>query len=359
MPSANLVIMQIPTFRPTTPDWNSAQQIWEEKSNPRQLSNFGPLVGLLELRIAEMLNVDPNKVVAFSSGTDALSASVATIPGNSPSLVIPDFSFLASLRSAQLGFDCEIEVADIDFEDWSLNRDDHSNNAYMPVCAFGSSPKYLMEKFEGSFAVIDAAASLGAIPDLSTLSPNHAVCFSLHATKIFGSGEGGIGVFGTTDWAAEARDWSNFGKANVDNVQMSGANGKLSEVQAAFHLSKIENAQNEIQDWNRANMKAKEISDQLGLELAPFSFEAPNPYWIVKFKDKPTRDKVEESLVKEGISTKRWWEISLSRAAGFEELSNSQTLRETTLGLPMFREIRKSELEFIGEKLRLAMKISR
>ena len=358
-PSANLVSMHIPTFRPSTPDWHSAQRIWDEKSNPQQLSNFGPLVGLLELRIAKMLNVDPNKVVAFSSGTDALSASVATIPGNYPSLVIPDFSFLASLRSAQLGFAGVIEVDDIDLDDWSLNRDDHSNNAYMPVCAFGASPKYLMEKFEGSVAVIDAAASLGPLPDLSSLSPNHAVCFSLHATKIFGSGEGGIGVFGTTDWALEARDWSNFGKANAVNVHMSGANGKLSEVQAAFHLSKIENAQNELRDWNRANMQAKEISDQLGLELAPFSFEAPNPYWILKLKDKQTRDKVEESLLGNRISTKRWWDISLSRTAGFKELSNSKTLRETTLGLPMFRLIKKSELEFIAEKLRLAMEISR
>lgn len=306
-----------------------------------------------------MMNVDSHRVVTFSSGTDALSASVATMPGNLQSLEIPDFSFLASLRSAQLGFDGDIKVADINLLDWSLNREDPSETGYMPVCTFGASPKYLMRKFEGSFAVIDAAASLGSIPDLSTLSPNHAICFSLHATKIFGSGEGGIGVFGTSDWAADARDWSNFGKSSLHNVRISGANGKLSEVQAAFHLSRIEDAQNEIQDWMTANAHAKKISEQLGLELAPFSFEAPNPYWVVKLEDKQTRDKVEERLYKDGISTKRWWDISLAQTAGFEEFLNSRNIRETTLGLPMFREIKESELDFIAEKLSLALEITR
>lgn len=51
--------------------------------------------------------------------------------------MIPDIASLASLRSAQLGFDREVEVDDVNLADWSLNNDDHSKKAYDNLCFLG------------------------------------------------------------------------------------------------------------------------------------------------------------------------------------------------------------------------------
>lgn len=350
--------MQIPVYKSAPLDWQLANEIWERYANPTQLANFGPIVKRLEENVAENLNVSPEKVVSFSSATDALAACLATLGKHNNKLVIPDYSFIASLRAAQLGFDGQIEVDDVCLTDWSLRKSSDGSEVFMPVCVFGASPHYLMSKFSGHQAVIDGAASLGSLPDLSALEEEHAVCFSLHATKVFGAGEGGIAVFGNGRWAAKARGWSNFGISTQGNLNKTGANSKMSEAQGAFHLSRLEVAESEIRDWNKAMTIAAKISAELGIELSPFAFENPSPYWIAKFDNLRMRDRVERHLIALGVETRKWWPLSLSLGIGGSEKLHSKVLRETTLGLPFFREIKELELKHIGISLKKAIQLA-
>lgn len=79
----------------------------------------------------------------------------------------------------------------------------------------------------------------------------------MHSTKFVGFEGRRYTGFGTTDWVAGARDWSNFGKMRTGNVRT----GNFSDVQVALHSGKIKNAQSEIQDCNRVKVQAKESSE--------------------------------------------------------------------------------------------------
>ena len=88
--------------------------------------------------------------------------------------------------------------------------------------------------------IIDAAASLGGRDEDGGWvgGSGDAEVFSMHATKVFGVGEGGA-VFVRKPLAGLVRRTINFGLA--DGVpETLGFNGKLSEVHAAIGLAVLE-----------------------------------------------------------------------------------------------------------------------
>ena len=343
--------MFVPVFRSEPVNWKRAKEIHESSGDPLRLSNFGPLVQKLEADLASLLNVNKEKLVIFSSGTEALSASIATISGRPKTLSIPDFSFVATLRAAQNTFEGSIFVEDLDLEDWALRRTRGDSKVFMPVCIFGASPLPLMKKFSGEKAIFDAAASLGSTPDLSGMEKNHCVSFSLHSTKILGSGEGGFTVYGTETWAEEARAWSNFGRSDNREFRAKGANAKMSEVQAAFVLAQLEVFSDKLINWKRSQYLAKESTMRLGFEHHVQAFEDPNPYWVVRFRSTGECREAERLLANAGIESRRWWPKSLAELNSQDQPPFSRKLRETTLGLPMFLGISDEEISLVEKAL--------
>ena len=342
----------IPVFKPAALDWARAEKIATESGDPHQLSNFGPLVTKLESTVAQFLRVDPAQVVIFSNATLALAGAISTHQ-DSNEVEIPGFSFVATLRAAQHALDKSLSFRDVDLHDWTMSQSPRQTNSRIcsPVSPFGADPVEVLSKFSGMAAVIDAAASLGVRPDLSKLEKNHAVCFSLHATKVLGAGEGGIAVFADLEWAGRARSWSVFGRTN-EAFEGSGSNAKMSEVQAAFCLSRFEEWPEEEGEWKLAQKLAASISSNLGLSLAPSAFETVNPYWVIRLPSVDHRVAVERHLRALQIGSRRWWPEPLHKVAGQSDgLPHSMLLAETTLGLPMFRGITESQFAAIERGL--------
>ena len=339
----------IPVFQPEPLNWNLAASLADEYGSQSQHSNFGPLVTELERRLALFLKTDPKRVVVFSNCTDAIASATATVVADSP-VVIPGFSFLATLRSVQQIPDVEILVRDVEPESWEMispQASDSIDTVYLPVCAFGSNPTNLAKLFSGKRAVFDCAASVGSQPDLSNIEKSHAYCFSLHATKVLGSGEGGFAVFGSSEWAEAARAWSNFGRRDTSIVS-GGINGKMSETQAAFCLSRLVEWESEKEQWLKVQQIAQEVSREHKLMLSPSAFSTVNPYWIVKFRDASETAYAAKFLADRGISTRKWWGFPLGPACNQGNPRVSLDLSATTLGLPFFRGI---DLELISRDI--------
>ena len=92
-----------------------------------------------------------------------------------------------------------------------------------------------LQQAYGVPVVVDAAASLG------TLSANGegfgtgfsgSVIYSMHATKSFATGEGGLIYSADAQRIATLRAMTNFGFGEPRNATMMGLNGKMSEVAA-------------------------------------------------------------------------------------------------------------------------------
>ena len=344
-------VNNIPVFRPRPLDWVRANMLADAQGNPNQLSNFGPLVGLLERTLAKLLNVDPEQVVIFSNCTDAIAASLATLEEVAEA-VIPGFSFVATLRAAQVSMPGFFRIEDVDPETWALtpNPSGSEQEVYVPVAPFGVDPSTTLRRFEGRRVIVDAAASLATFPNLSNLAHTQSVCFSLHATKVFGAGEGGFGVYGDTRWAARARSWSNFGRDEND-FQKHGTNSKMSEVQAAFCLARLEAKEEEIEDWKAAQHIASAVTNNHSLKVQPHAFETVHPYWTLELESENQRVRLEAELRARAIGFRRWWPADLSVLAGKQRLEISSELAVRTLGLPLFCGLTESHGERISEAL--------
>jgi dTDP-4-amino-4,6-dideoxygalactose transaminase len=278
-----------------------------------------------------------------------MAAAIASFEESLP-VVIPGFSFVATLRAAQLVAPGQIRVLDVDLKDWTMTPGDFPNGSriLIPVAPFGQNPLSLLEKFPDTPMVIDAAASFATFPDLSQLKSFQAVCFSLHATKIFGAGEGGFAVFGSHEWAERARSWSNFGRSG-DQFGTFGSNSKMPEIQAAFCLSRLDDLQAELEDWRHSQSLAEGVTKDLGLRVQPHGFQSVHPYWTLELPSAAHRAELEQHLARVKIGSRRWWSKDLAQIFGAAPLPNSHSLAERTLGLPMFRDMQDSQAQQISQ----------
>ena len=86
----------------------------------------------------------------------------------------------------------------------------------------------------GCQILIDAAAALGA-PNAGQFDNDLVEVFSLHATKCFAIGEGGL-ILAPPEYEAGMRRALNFGFTEQETIGLA-ANGKMSEFHAAIGLS--------------------------------------------------------------------------------------------------------------------------
>lgn len=340
----------IPVMQPRLPPSHVVRPWLRIMDRSGIYSNFGPLTRELESRFARFLSVSADQVVSVANCTLGLEGALALSPAKS--WVVPDFTFaatgLAALRSGRM-----VILVDVDEATWSLSTD----KAYeldielgvMPVMPFGSAVTF--DDWLGrDHVVIDAAASLGTQPDLSSLPETWSVAFSLHATKVLPAGEGGLVVFGNPESAHRFRMWTNFGFSARRASMYPGTNAKMSEIHAAYALASLSGWETERQEWLSARNLATKvcIESELPPRFAPSP--GPNPYWIVDCGSAEFRQVLEKHLMAAGIDCRRWWPSALHEMPAFQKCEvagsgfTSSRLSGRLLGLPMFRGLDSSDV---------------
>jgi dTDP-4-amino-4,6-dideoxygalactose transaminase len=214
----------------------------------RWYTNFGPLVQRFEADVRACLFPAPPEfhVVTLSNATAALEMTLAALalPAGSR-VLLPAFTFPAT-ATAVLRAGLVPVLADVDATTWTLTPElaraalPRAQPALVvPVAAFGAP--LAVDEWErftdetGVPVLIDAAAALGNL----TPAGRTAAVYSLHATKPFGVGEGGLLVTADGDLAEQVRRLSNFGFQRK-LIHQPGSNAKLSELAAAVGLAQLE-----------------------------------------------------------------------------------------------------------------------
>lgn len=338
---------KVPILIPRGPSLDLAIRYLRNNSyEESRYSNFGPLVRKLEARVAARYRVNPAQVVTASNATTGLT--LALMSSNKTLAQLPDFSFVATLSAARAAGKTT-EFRDVRASSWliEMNLPGRSGDILVPVMPFGAWNQELLDNRQKSM-VIDAAASFGLERDLSALDGNKSIVFSLHATKILGSGEGGVCIFGSEDWATEARSMSNFGMDQHRSIKNVGINGKMSEFQAAFCLAAMDESELEMSDWHDAMDLARDASRGLGLELSPQAFDVPAPYWIAKINQGASSlRQLTDFFSSRGVEVRSWWPHSLAELSGVSSLPVSSLLRREFVGLPLFRGITREQIDSV------------
>jgi dTDP-4-amino-4,6-dideoxygalactose transaminase len=210
-------------------------------------SNFGPLVRRFEGRLLEKFGAADETCVTCCNATAGLSAALLAT-GRTGQVLLPAFTFPASLGAVRAAGMTAI-VADVDAQTWALSPPvldralaETGAGLVMLVTPFGIQRRWEAQleicRERGAAVVIDNAAGLGG--PRTAVSEDVFEVYSMHATKPFAVGEGGV-IFANRRHDAALRSVLNFALDSHAKPEGPGwgFNGKMSEFHAAVGLAQL------------------------------------------------------------------------------------------------------------------------
>lgn len=247
---------EIPFIRPSFPASDELAEDFAEIAGANWYTNFGPKERQFARAVGAYLG--PNLHVAtLANGTMALIAALhATFgPGTRERfLLMPSFTFVGVAQAA-LWSGYRPWFIDIDPDTWQpcaqsaravleRNRDRIAGILLANVFGVGNPQIDVWENLAAEWdlpIVVDSAAGFGsAYADGERLGGRGACeIFSLHATKPFAVGEGGVLVSRDPRLIEQAYNFQNFGFVKTRESIQLGMNGKLQEISAAIGLRQL------------------------------------------------------------------------------------------------------------------------
>lgn len=246
----------------------------------RQYTNSGPVVQMLEQRLAEFHQT--NYCVTFCSGFWALVLTIRAlaIPGRSellmPSLTYRRMGDVAAWAGLVPRF-CEVDRSTMAISAQSarslINADTALILGVHPVVNCCDS--VALEQLSAETGVplfIDAVESVyESFRGRKVGGFGRAECFSLHASKLLNGFEGGYVTTNDEELAARLVRIRGFGIYTPDNVVELGMNAKLNEIHAAMALAGLDSLDQQVADnRNRYRAYQRELAGLTGIRLVPF-----------------------------------------------------------------------------------------
>ncbi len=369
--------------RPQLPPLSHVARYFEKSEAAHWYSNGGPchelLVERLEARMA-------NGALALPVGnaTLGLMVALAAVTQDQPKrrdlVITPSYTFAAAI-SAILWTGREPLLVDVHPEHWQLDESAlasafarHGDRvaAVLGTSTFGCPPPFATrQRWEalcreaGVPLVMDSAAAFGAeFEDGGWLGAQGDIeVFSFHATKPFGTGEGGLITTRSPELRERMARLVNFGfDSNRIVLDPLGMNAKLSELQSAVCLAVLDgfegvlSARRDSAAYLMAALEPEGFTFQRGAERSTWQ-AVP-----VLAPDAATRDAVREHAEALDVELRAYFETPLHAHPPFakfvraDALAVTEDLAERCLSLPMANDLSARDLERIVEATRLEVR---
>jgi len=358
---------------PDLPEPRDILPYLEEMHAARWYSNFGPLNSRFETAMKSFINDGQNgpdvEVVTFTSATTALEAALRSLGlPEGARVLIPTLTFPAT-ATAVMNAGFVPVLSDVDPDRWELlphhvqqATATQQIDAVMPVSAFGKPiPTDEWDRFveeTGIPVIADTAAALGQQP----AGKHIHLAFSLHATKPFSVGEGGLLVTPDTDLAKSARSWSNFGFSGPGGViSQVGTNAKMGEYYAATGLVQIER-------WQDIKSRRQAVLDMYREALGPLGNQikwqaSDDPFipatFVIEVGGKAHG--IADAMADAGIHTRFWYLPPLYEHPALEGLADgidpavafpvTEGLKHSLIGLPFHAFLSRQDVDDIASTL--------
>ncbi len=306
--------------RPNLPDRERFLQAVGAILDRNILTNDGPEVRTLEERFCDLTGA--GHAVAVSNATIGLQL-VARALGLKGRILMPAFTFVATAHAFKwLGLEpvfCDVCADTHNLDPAQVER--HLKGgvaAVIGVHVWGRlcAPIELENlcRKHGVPLLFDAAHALGCEGFGRRAGAfGTAEVFSLHATKICHSFEGGMITTGDSALASSLRQMRNFGFSGYDRVEGLGINAKLPEVSAAMGILSLGSIE-QFRGVNQRNgeLYRRKLGSLPNLRFAdPAAGEHSNHHYVVAEFLSPwpaaTRDAVYQALHAEGVLARRYF----------------------------------------------------
>jgi len=345
--------MMTPFTQPSMPDRRKLDKYLDGIYQSKWLTNNGPLVRELTVRLEEYLGVE--NLLLVSSGTMGLQIAYRALGISGPSndgqteVITTPFTFVAtesSLRWEGL----RPKFADIRPDTFNLCPEKSAElitantRAVLPVHVYGNP----CDIDADSKLVYDAAHAFGVrVNGRSVLSSGDASVLSFHATKVFHTVEGGGVVFKDPDALSRAHAIRNFGFDPVTGeINSVGINGKMSEVNAAFGLAMLDDYDNFLA--RRLQLYATYTESMPASLVQPLWHESASQnaaYMPVIFETTDGRDRCEQALNEADVPTRRYFSPCLGSDDEIAQTPVARSMSERVLCLPLYDTFAKDQAD--------------
>jgi dTDP-4-amino-4,6-dideoxygalactose transaminase len=333
-------------------------------------TNYGPLMEEFREQLAGHFGCGGDQLVVLANATVALTLALnAREVRRGAKCLVPSLTFLAT-PAAALSAGLDPFFMDIDPARWTSTPAEAEKAlaaaggpaevaAVIPVSTYGAVPDMdawrAFQDRTGVQVIVDGAwcfdnARAHALPQ----------CISLHATKVFGTGEGGLVISADRDLIFNIRKRANFGILPDRRVLLPGINGKMSEYGAAIGLAGLGTWPGRrretlaLQSWYveaLARVPGVAIMPGFGAGWAGGTIAITTPIPAVH---------VAERLGARGIEARHWWgrpcHTQIAYAGfGRADLSATERLAEHIINLPFWVGLSRDDVAEIVQAVARAI----
>ena len=307
-------------------------------------------------------------VIAMNSGTAALHSALLAIgikPGDE--VIVPSFTFVAT---ANVVLACGARPVFVDTkDDYNMDPDafrraiTSKTEAVMPVHLYGY-PADMDEIREVAEArsvhvVEDAAESLGATyRGTQTGRLSEAGCFSMYATKVATSGEGGAVSTDDDELADRLRLVRNHGMVHGYDTRHLGFNYRLPELNAAIASAQMDKLGGFLR--NRARNVAFLTERFKGVSGAKFTQDSPDrthTYYLYTLYVRKNRDSILKALNDAGVGAAVYFRIPVHKTPlyarlgyGRKVLRNTEAASKHVISLPVHPALTEEDMRTVADK---------
>jgi len=360
--------------RPLLPELSDLNALLEQVWATGIVTNEAAMHNRLESELSALLSVPVAKL--FSSGTSALQCAMLALdfPKGSEVITTP-LTFPATAHAITA---CGLTPVFADIDPETLTIDPRAveaaitprTAAVLGVHVYGTicdvEGLQTLCDSHGLRLIFDAAhAFFSRQGETSVAEMGDVSAFSLHATKLFNTVEGGLVTTRDTDLAKRLGLVRNFGIKSEEVVSCVGINGKMSELHAAVGLLNLDAAPAERAA--RKTLRAqydKIISDYCGLrtQVVQHNVIQSEQYYLLRVdpeKFGASRDALYERLkVRKIFARKYFWPICTDYECyrgmpiiGHAKVPVAEQTKSTLLCLPFHSGATSEHLEAISETM--------
>lgn len=327
------------------------------------LTNNGPLVNELELRLKRYLGVD--HLLFLGNGTIALQIAIKSLELSGEIITTP-FSYVATTSAiAWEG----LKPVHVDIDESTFNIDPSKieeaitpkTSAILATHCFGNACDIdAIQEIADQHnlkVIYDAAHCFGSkYRGKSLLEFGDISTISFHATKLFHTIEGGAVVTKDPELLKEMAFKRNFGHNGPDVFQGMGINGKNSEFHAAMglvnleHIGAVLQSRKEQSEYYTKALKNLDVKTLKIESNCDFNYA----YYPILFNSESDLLKAENELSIRKIFPRRYFYPTLSSLDYVEDAKDTPIANDISrrvLCLPLYFELGKEEQDMIARIL--------
>ena len=340
--------------RPFIHDKNLLFKILNKSINKGIFTNNGPNLRSLENKLKK--KIDNQNLSLVSNGTLGLNLAIKALDISGEIITTP-FTYIAT-SSSIIWSACKPIYCDISLETFNIDADkiesliNKNTKAIIATHVFGNpceiskinriAKKYTLK------VIYDASHCWNVIFNgKSILNYGDVSVISFNATKIFHTIEGGACIAKNNKIIKKINSMRFFGYDEKKNLKYYGINAKMSEFHAAVGMVNYKNSTNVhkkykyIYKFYQKHLRDnKYIFFQTNTNLENHNFS----YFPIIFYNKSIKKKVIYRLNKIKIFPREYFDISLDKVYGNNDIKKSNYLASRILCLPIHSFVKNSQL---------------